>query len=159
MPSAALWAYLEEKYFYNRATADSLRAVLLLHFHRKGPKGKLHLLHLFSLEVTAQLENMLLATAAPSVKKQTSQARRLGWFAILKNNISLFYAQSEAEGILNDYSRLCRLQKCLLARYMLHQMTRARMRYTGFFMALTSDCPNNAIMATITPLPSSMVMR
>lgn len=116
-------------------------------------------MRLFPLEMTAQLENMLLATAAPSVKKQTSQARRLGWFAILKNNISLFYAQSEAEGILNDYSRLCRLQNCLLARYMPHQITTARIRYTGFRIALTSDCPNTAIMATMTPLPSTMVMR
>jgi hypothetical protein len=47
-----------------------------------GPKGKLHLLRLFPSEMTAQPENMPLATTAPSVKKQTSQARRLGWFAI-----------------------------------------------------------------------------
>jgi len=53
-----------------------------LHFHRNGPKGKLHLLRLFPSEMTAQPENMPLATTAPSVKKQTSQARRLGWFAI-----------------------------------------------------------------------------
>ena len=74
-------------------------------------------MRLFPSEMTAQPENMPLATTAPSVKKQTSQARRLGWFAILKNNISLFYAQSEAEGILNDYSRLCFLQNFLLTQY------------------------------------------
>jgi hypothetical protein len=82
MPSASLWAYLAEQYFYNRATADSLRAVCCCIFTIKGPKGKLHLLRLFPSEMTAQPENMPLATTAPSVKKQTSQARRLGWFAI-----------------------------------------------------------------------------
>ena len=35
----------------------------------------------------------------------------------------------------------------------------ASTRYNGFFMELTSDCPNTAIMAIIKPLPSSMVMR
>ena len=60
----------------------ALRAVCCCIFTIKGPKGKLHLLRLFPSEMTAQPENMPLATTAPSVKKQTSQARRLGWFAI-----------------------------------------------------------------------------
>jgi len=34
--------------------------------------------------MTAQPENMPLAATAPSVKKQTSQARRLGWFEYKK---------------------------------------------------------------------------
>ena len=80
MPSASLWAYLAEKYFYNRATADSLQAVCCCIFTVMAQK--VHLLRLFPSEMTAQPENMPLATTAPSVKKQTSQARRLGWFAI-----------------------------------------------------------------------------
>ena len=42
---------------------------------------------------------------------------RSGCFAIIKNNFSAEYAQSEAEGILNYYSRLCFLQNCLLTQY------------------------------------------
>ena len=93
-------------------------------------------------------------------REKANQPSPQAWLVCnIKNNISLFYTQSKAEGILNRHSRLCRLQKCLLARYMPHQMRTARMRYTGFFMELTSDCPNTAIMATMTPLPSSIVMR
>ena len=76
-----------------------------------------------------------------------------------KNSISAKYAQSEAEGILNYYSRLCFLQNCLLTQYIPPHSRTASTRYNGFFMELTSDCPNTAIMAIITPLPSSMVMR
>ena len=67
--------------------------------------------------------------------------------------------RANVEGILNYYSRLCFLQNCLLTQYIPPHSRTASTRYTGFFMELTSDCPNTAIMAIITPLPSSMVMR
>ena len=57
------------------------------------------------------------------------------------------------------YSRLCRLQKRLLTQYIAAQSRMASTRKTGFFIELTSDWPNRAIMATIMPLPSSMVTR
>ena len=90
------------------------------------------------------------------VNPKSSQAFRI---YKLKNNFSSEYAQSEAEGILNYYSRLCFLQNCLLTQYIPPHSRTASTRYNGFFMELTSDCPNTAIMAIITPLPSSMVMR
>ena len=93
-------------------------------------------------------------------REKANQPSPQAWLVCnIKNNISLFYAQSEAEGILNYYSRLCFLQNCLLTQYIPPHSRTASTRYTGFFMELTSDCPNTAIMAIITPLPSSMVMR
>jgi hypothetical protein len=70
------------KYYFLYCKPAKPAGLAGLLFHSNGPKGKLHLLRLFPSEMTAQPENMPLATTAPSVKKQTSQARRLGWFAI-----------------------------------------------------------------------------
>ena len=50
-------------------------------------------------------------------------------------------------------------KRYLLTQYIPAQMARARMRYTGFFSALTSDWPKRAIMATITALPARRVSR
>jgi len=49
--------------------------------------------------MTAQPENMPLATTAPSVKKANQPSPQAWLVCNIKNNISLFYAQSKAEGI------------------------------------------------------------
>ena len=45
---------------------------------------------------------MQLTVPASPVKNQTSQARRLGWFVIYKNNFSAEYGRELAEAILNS---------------------------------------------------------